>query len=715
MEQSLSPAGVLFFQNTRDIGSVLPHLVYWDATNAWQIPYERGKQADANWQTPNMIPQLSTVLSVYNAGGCTFQELNFALRNLGILTAGHEIELATGGMWTQFVNTQQPRITVDQALRADILGKAGREDLDTTIKRNGYRNSKDREIIKKDSLGLGLADLIVLWWSKQITDEDFTKWIRYLGYRNDDIIRLIKTVRTSFSLNQAIQLFWAGSLSWDDIIHNARRAGIVANKDLDSLNELQFTWPSAGTVLGWSAQNVFDPPYVNRMGLDLEKDAEVEYFLRKTGLSFNPATQRPRDWPLPGISTGDLYWRAHWKQLDIGTATLLLHRLRPTGGPNNGPRVPGVAPFTDDNFKEALKVNEWPQGVRDQLAAVTDPTLPRLVGNRMFQYGIITFDELVETYKDQGYSPKNAFNLATLARVDNTKALISKIKPLTIHQIKEAYKVGIIDRQTAGVNLLIATENNPSRIENILSMPASEQSNLAALDPFIQLTLKGLDAEIAAELTAKAIEVFHKGYLRGELSVLQAQAGLVRLGIVVDRANQYIQLWTYELMAEGTEVAASKLLGWYTDHLIDVDTLRARLEALHYRPGDVSLMIAAANIKLSEQAQKLADRTAKAKSQQDRQIAAALKANLRSIAGLQKQLCKSGNRAQLAKWATLQLIPYPEAYQRLLQCGMTGQDAIALLATTAKVDGQKGIDEIVKKVGPLASAQSTNGKVATTT
>jgi hypothetical protein len=697
------------------VGNILPAIITGDPTGTWLEGFRRGQLYDANRQTPNVPIPLGDILSVYYAGGCTWPEAQSALLSLGILTAADVRGLPTGALWSKAIDVRQPRVPLDVALRQSALGVPFRDGLDDTIRRYGYRNAKDRDCLRTDSAPLDTGLLLQLWWRGVINDDDLTKYLAHAGYRNDAIIALLKRTRRTFSVQEAIQLYWRGVYQWRDVIFAANFSGMTDADDQLKLEQLRYQLPGPGIALQWSQANAWDDGYAGKLGLDQEKPGELEFILAGSGQSWGAADAGPNNWPHPGRTPGDYYWRSHWQRLDPQTAYTLFHRLRPTGGPGGGPRVPGVAPFTLEDLTRVLQVNATPPGYRDQLRAISYSIPQRLIAKRMLAAGVVDRAEVVEIYQDQGYSPGNAERLTKLAESEIATSQLTKLSPITRSQVVTAYKTGIITRDQAAASLLLASQTDPAKLGLYVTFPTSQQARLAYENPFIVLALNTIDSDVASELATKAIEVFHKAYTRGELSADQARNGLISLGIVFTRATQYVQLWTYEVAAEGVEASAAKLVEWYVAHLLTQDQLVQRLLGLHYSTTDASLIVAAANIKLSEQAQKLIAAQQRAKQLEARQLAAAAKALATQQRALQKAMCSSGTRAQVAKWAATQLIGYPEAYARLQQCGMTSEDAISLLATASKLDKESGRAKIEALIAAPVPATTGNGQATATT
>lgn len=132
----------------------------------------------------------------------------------------------------------------------------------------------------------------------------------------------------------------------------------------------------------------------------------------------------------------EAYWRAHWDLPSPTQTAEMVHRLRPD-------RVPKELAFTiEDAEKLFQQADIMPRYIK-QLLAITYAPLTRVDIRRIYQLGIMSFDEMVERYKDIGYDPTSAKMLADFTAKD----LDPDERDITLGQATAAFREGIISAE----------------------------------------------------------------------------------------------------------------------------------------------------------------------------------------------------------------------------------------------------------------------------
>lgn len=668
------------------------------ATTAWMRSLERSELIAANLANPNVAPGADELLETYFKGGCTLAELNAALKFCGIAQYSEGSPFLTGIMWEKIIDIKRPRLPLDVLLRADALGYSTIESLDKSISRMGYRFEGDRTLLTEDSHPFDIATLWQFMARGLISPEEWVKFMRHAGWRDNTFLELMIQWSQGIDPQSALTLLNRGLLDSNDVKKYQEWAGYRDQSVKDALTQLRWQWPSVASISLWSQLGVFNEETATKLKLDDEKPASYYAFARANGQHWSAGDTPPETWPIPNTTPADLAWRGHWRANDIATAIVMLHRLRPSADDPTQSNIAGIPAYAEEDFKRDLAANGIPPGRRDQIRAVTY-SLPRFtVFRTALSAGTITKDGVVSRLQDSGYSPDTAKLLADTWEHQSIQKQVDKLRPISLSQVKEAYRLGTISRQRAAIGLYMIYLDDYAQVQTFLGLPADAQLNLASDNGFVQLALTSIDADVAGELAKQAVEVVRKAYLRLEITSDQAIGQLVTLGIVYARAVQYVQLWSYEHAAMGVEATAATLRGWYIDHLIDQATYAARLQLLGYGVGDIALMVAAANLSISEKAAALQAKTVRAQQMQAKQLAAALKASQQQQKAIQKQMCSSGTRNQVADWTIKGYITYYDGYQRLVECGMRPDDAVNLLAAKQPKKGGLTRDQIEEKI-----------------
>jgi hypothetical protein len=666
-------------------------------------PEERAKVYKANVQIPNLIPQIGDLLRTYFSGECTRAELDKILALHGATTGELKGFGVAKDWWNKHLQVVRPRLPFEVAMRAEALGFLDTSELQDNIRYHGFRYATDRLRIMEDSLSLDYSFLLQLVDRGVITEDDFVKYMRHGGWRLTSIRDLLK--KQSIGIDpQTTMLRWnRGVISEEDVVKQLKWSGYRDNDVIAAMKGMRWQWPGINESIRWLQYGAFDDSYVDKQKLDSEQTPEYQQLAKAAGAKWALGDPIPQGWPTPDVSPADYAWRAHWRPNDIATAITMFHRLRPSKDDPSKSNFTGIKPYTEEDFAKDLSLNAIPPGRRDQLRAVSY-NLPRFtVYRQALEAGAIDRNEVVERLQDGGYDVKTATVLRDTWEHLLYQRQIDKLRPISLENVKQAYRVGTMDRGTAAINLHIIFLDDFAKIQAYLASGYTRQAEDATANPWVQMALTLIDSDINAELVKQAVEVTHKALLRLEMTATQAISDLVGIGITYQRAAQYVQLWTYEQATEGTEIKAGQLADWYVNQLIDQDTFRERLLLLGYSRGDAALTIARAQIRLNETLQKMEAETEKAQALQAKQLAAAMKALQAQQTRVHKDMCRSSTRSQVVQFYTKGFVTREEAKSRLVECGMTDDDAENMI----KLAEDKQSVKQQKKTAKTANGQST--------
>ncbi|MBA7636511.1 hypothetical protein ES703_44131 [subsurface metagenome] len=205
-------------------------------------------------------------------------------------------------------------------------------------------------------------------------------------------------------------LFLRGVLTTDQMFMRMRELGYTDTR----IKEIAQSWeiiPGPMDLFHLVAKEAFEPSMIEKMGLDDEFPAAQIDWLKKQGIS--------EDWARK-------YWYAHWDQPSIGQGFEMLHR--------------GV--IGRDELDMLFRTVEIPPFWRDKLTKIAFMPLTRVDSRRMHDLGVLTDDELIKVYMDQGYDETNARRMADFTIRYNRE----KDRDLTKGEILTGYKEKLISK-----------------------------------------------------------------------------------------------------------------------------------------------------------------------------------------------------------------------------------------------------------------------------
>jgi hypothetical protein len=270
------------------------------------------------------------------------------------------------------------------------------------------------------------------------------------------------------------------------------------------------------------------------------------------------------------------YWRAHWQLPSISAGYEMVHRLRP-GTTDN--------PFTIDDLRTLLRTADIPTFFRDRLIEVSYAPYTRVDIRRMYQAGILDFDEVVSAYKDIGYDDEKAANLAAFAVSLGSQ----ESRDLTKAMITGAYKRSIFGRDAA-IDALVGIGFR------------TEDADLA---------LAQIDYDLARDKIDDDIERVKFLYMEGEYQEPDVYVELGHLNLPSAQVADLIVSWEIARRKKRALPSRGDLEDFYRKDLISLADLREGLSKRRYIDDDIELYLRRLDMKIAEEAAVEAERAQK--------------------------------------------------------------------------------------------------------
>lgn len=167
-----------------------------------------------------------------------------------------------------------------------------------------------------------------------------------------------------------------------------------------ALGRLSFLIPPVNDLIHFAVKGAFSEEEIKQFRLSAEYPAEVAEWARKQGLS--------EEWSLK-------YWQAHWQNPSPQQVLEMLHRGE-------------IDDATVDIF---LKAADYPPFWRDALKKISYSPLTRVDTRRLRKDKVISFEDVKQEYRNQGYDDKRATWLAEWTENDVHREKKQALKDLT--------------------------------------------------------------------------------------------------------------------------------------------------------------------------------------------------------------------------------------------------------------------------------------------
>jgi len=348
--------------------------------------------------------------------------------------------------------------------------------------------------------------------------------LRRNGFSNESIDVMVKANHRSYDVQTVMMLYLRKELDLDTAKKRLYQLGIPE----ELANELMKTWviiPPIQDILMMVAKEAFEPDQIALYGLDEEFPEEQSEWLTKQGLS--------DFWQKK-------YWMAHWDYPGAGQVLTMLHR--------------GL--ITEDDVSQYYRVIEIPTYWRKLLSKISYLPYTRVDTRRMHQMGVLTDDELIKAYMDQGYDREHAEKMAEYTKRYNAQEKTQ----VTMSQIIKAYRSSMIPR-TEAKDLLKALRYNEDTAEFLL----------AQADFTEQLELQDL-----------YVDAVKTRYLNNLTDDLQTRTLMARLNLPGARIEALMERWSASKMATQKLPSKTDLDKFLKAKIITPDIYKIEMYRLGY-------------------------------------------------------------------------------------------------------------------------------------
>lgn len=482
------------------------------------------------------------------------------------------------------------------------------------------------------------------------------------------------------ALGELLTLVNRDQLDVREAHESLRRRGFTDAAMRTNLLRLRHEIPGPSDLVRFAVREVWDPQIVAKFGYDQEFPEQFDYWLGKQGLGQSALTPDEEARGVPDFSWAKAQWRAHWQNPSPTQGYEMMHRLRPTGGKDGGPRHPSGEVFTRSDLDSLLKTQDYASYWRPRLSAISDRVLGIRQLRSLERLGLYDRAKLVEAFQDMGYNRQDAETFADLTIREN-RAAEFKTSVLGVKgKILRAYRLGVMDRDATARQLYYVGLVDPEKARDFKAKPEAEQTRIANDNPGVRLQLQTMDLERRMELAQAWLKTVRKLYLRGVLDRGDTLARLTALGIGAERRQELMDLWDAENDSSRKEVSTALVQRVYRHGIISQPEAEGRLINLGWTGEDAALLLAETNRDVALDQAKAAMAAARTQQQQQRaaqQRVAAARAEHNRARG---ELARHGTPAQLKRWYTRNLIDAGDVRRRLTLMDWPGDDIERLIA-----------------------------------
>jgi len=319
------------------------------------------------------------------------------------------------------------------------------------------------------------------------------------------------------SLTELIPLLNRGIITSDDFIKVMTQHGFK-EETAQQLMQLRWFYPSPSDIISLIGREAFEPEAIAKFDL-LRDFTDID----------------PKHYEKAGITeeVAKMYWVAHWQNPSLNQVFSMIHRKVVK---EDGER------FSLDDLSTYYKLADVNPFFGDLLRQIAFAPLGRVDTRRMFRMGVLSREQVFESYEAQGYSPDNAELLTQFTEAEKEQS----DRDLSRSQIEKLYKLGQV---------------NEEELRGMLEGLGYSQEEAFS----IQYLLQG---DIEEDRLKSFIARAEVEYKRSMIDAVKVRSFLATEGIGSGRVKDLIEKWDNELVKDRTRPTKDDWLSWLGSEIV---------------------------------------------------------------------------------------------------------------------------------------------------
>jgi len=433
------------------------------------------------------------------------------------------------------------------------------------------------------------STMLTLYFKKVISRDTLYNSMLLYGYNKSQVDFQIQAAQRMLDITEYIQLWRRGKLESHELTQYARRIAFDES-ELENLKNVTEYFPTPGDIIRFAVREVYTPETIQRFGM--MEDIPNKYLTEaeKAGISDDQARN---------------LWAAHWELPSLQMGYAMLHR-----------RI-----ISEADLDMLMKSQDVMPFWRDKLKRLSYAPLTRVDARRMYGFGVLSYAELIDSYKDIGYSEVNATRLAdfTVKYEDDEytgltrSTLIDSFTKnlLTEEQLRE-YLAGIGYGQSViefWVNNAVyqktlkeiekrTNELRQAFLDGVMTLEHIRVLLVEDGIPNIYIEEVLNDFRLTKVNTYKnpSFEVLYRWLEKGIIDETRFNIGMRRLGYDEEVIVNYMT----EIMDPNRPIKRKFLkyetyVEWYMSDIIDQRSLESKLSDMGYIRSDIEIIVSQAN------------------------------------------------------------------------------------------------------------------------
>lgn len=445
-----------------------------------------------------------------------------------------------------------------------LRGVLGPAEFERRLAQHGYTDSQVRELAQLAWRLASPGDIVELWRRGQIGDGEAAARMQEHGYTPERIAELLTVARPLTGLGDLTDLYHRQVLSPDEFRRRIGQHGYT-EAQIAEIEALIQRIPGPADLVSMAVREAFRPDLIEEYQYLSEYPAEFGEWMTKQGYS--------EEW-------AQRYWVAHWALPSLTMAYEMFHR-----------RI-----ISEEQLDRLFAISDIAPFWRPRLLDAAYQPLTRVDVRRMFALGVLTRDDVVNSYLDLGYSPENAELMTQFTE----RYEAGGEKEASRTDILKAYSIGIISREEARRQIML----------------------LGYIEEWADYYLLMEDYKRAEDLLKMETDILEDQYVDGVIDRSTVFAVLGEWDVPSRQIETYLEQWDIAKRRKVSLPTTAQLEAWLKEGLLSEGEYQNSMRARHYE--DTSIIRFLQQIRMEIAADALAEEE-RARKEQDRVVRAEVK------------------------------------------------------------------------------------------
>jgi hypothetical protein len=365
---------------------------------------------------------------------------------------------------------------------------------------------------------------VELYRRKIVDDNDLKQLTRSNGWPDWQTELMKQLSEVVMNEGDLLNAYWRGDVSEGKVNEQLGKRG-YSPEYIDLWKKLSVRIPSPGDLISIAVREGFDDAVATRFGYDEAFPGEAAEAAAKGGM--------PTEW-------FKRLWRSHWRLPSITQGFDMFHR--------------GI--MSQSDLELLMRAADVPSFWRSKLIQLSYNVVTRVDVRRMYALGVLSIEEVYQSYQAQGYTPDDAAKMTEWTVAEYAE----EERELTKSDILGMYRDSVL---------------NENEASGYLTALGYEEATIGLL-------LVREDLRKAADYEKEVVTNIKSGFMANIYDENDVRAELGKLDPPAGYVDDLLELWKLEKRRRLTRPTVTQLRDMWLTQVINDNELQRELEGRGY-------------------------------------------------------------------------------------------------------------------------------------